>query len=133
MTLDQLQYFVEAARRQHIGQAARFLNISPSAISHSIAALEEEFGQSLFEKQGRQIRHPLLYFCRPHMDESANGKSRNLCHFAFHEVRRGSFESKFRRSGLRILFFSSLRAQQFAGRTLPRATCNMFWKKTSLF
>jgi DNA-binding transcriptional LysR family regulator len=56
MKFDQLQYFVEAARRQHIGQAARFLNISPSAISHSIAALELEFGQTLFDKQGRQIK-----------------------------------------------------------------------------
>jgi DNA-binding transcriptional LysR family regulator len=56
MKLDQLQYFVETARRQHIGQAARFLNISPSAISHSIAALEEEFGKPLFIKQGRQIK-----------------------------------------------------------------------------
>ncbi len=56
MKFDQLQYFVETARRQHIGQAARFLNISPSAISHSITALEEEFGRVLFEKQGRQIK-----------------------------------------------------------------------------
>ncbi len=56
MKLDQLQYFVETARRQHIGQAARFLNISPSAISHSLTALEEEFGRKLFEKQGRQIK-----------------------------------------------------------------------------
>lgn len=56
MKFDQLQYFVETARRQHIGQAARFLNISPSAISHSIAALEEEFGRTLFEKMGRQIK-----------------------------------------------------------------------------
>lgn len=56
MKLDQLQYFVEAARRQHIGQAARILHISPSAISHSIAALEQEFGKALFEKQGRQIK-----------------------------------------------------------------------------
>jgi len=56
MKFDQLQYFVETARRQHIGQAARFLNISPSAISHSIAALEEEFGKPLFEKHGRQIK-----------------------------------------------------------------------------
>lgn len=56
MKLDQLQYFVEAARRQHIGQAARFLNISPSAISHSVAALEEEFGRVLFEKHGRQVK-----------------------------------------------------------------------------
>jgi DNA-binding transcriptional LysR family regulator len=56
MKLDQLQYFVETARRQHIGLAAKFLNISPSAISHSISALEEEFDQKLFEKQGRQIK-----------------------------------------------------------------------------
>lgn len=56
MKLDQLQYFVEAARRQHIGQAARFLNISASAISHSITALEEELGKKLFEKHGRQIK-----------------------------------------------------------------------------
>jgi DNA-binding transcriptional LysR family regulator len=56
MKLDQLQYFVEAAKRQHVGQAARFLNISPSAISHSIAALEDELGKRLFEKQGRQIK-----------------------------------------------------------------------------
>lgn len=56
MKFDQLQYFVEAARRQHIGQAATFLNISASAISHSIAALEEELGRPLFEKQGRQIK-----------------------------------------------------------------------------
>lgn len=56
MKLDQLQYFVETAKRQHIGLAARYLNISPSAISHSISSLEEEFGQALFEKQGRQIK-----------------------------------------------------------------------------
>lgn len=56
MKFDQLQYFVETAKRQHIGQAARFLKISPSAISHSIAALEEELGKALFEKQGRQIK-----------------------------------------------------------------------------
>jgi len=56
MKIDQLQYFVETAKRQHIGQAARFLNISPSAISHSITALEEEFGHKFFEKQGRQIK-----------------------------------------------------------------------------
>jgi DNA-binding transcriptional LysR family regulator len=56
MKFDQLEYFVETARRQHIGQAASFLNISPSAISHSIAALEEELGKPLFIKHGRQIK-----------------------------------------------------------------------------
>ncbi|MBX3708661.1 MAG: LysR family transcriptional regulator [Gammaproteobacteria bacterium] len=56
MKLDQLHYFVETARRQHIGRAASFLHISPSAISHSITALEEELGKSLFVKHGRQIK-----------------------------------------------------------------------------
>ncbi len=56
MKLEQLHYFVETAKRQHIGQAARFLNITPSAISHSITALENELGRSLFTKNGRQIK-----------------------------------------------------------------------------
>lgn len=56
MTLDQLHYFVETAKRQHLGQAANFLHISPSAISHSISALEEELGKPLFIKHGRQIK-----------------------------------------------------------------------------
>lgn len=56
MKLDQLHYFVETARRQHIGQAANFLHISPSAISHSITALEKELEKSLFIKHGRQIK-----------------------------------------------------------------------------
>ncbi|MCK6598158.1 MAG: LysR family transcriptional regulator [Bdellovibrionaceae bacterium] len=56
MKLDQLQYFVETARREHLGQAANFLNVSPSAISHSIAQLEDQLGKKLFEKTGRRIR-----------------------------------------------------------------------------
>lgn len=56
MKFDQLHYFVETAKRQHVGQAANFLNISPSAISHSITALEAELGTPLFVKHGRQIK-----------------------------------------------------------------------------
>ncbi len=55
MKLDQLSYFVETAKSQHVGKAAQILAISPSAISHSIAALEEEMGLSLFEKNGKRI------------------------------------------------------------------------------
>ena len=55
MKLDQLTYFLEAARQEHIGKAARILAISPSAISHSIAALEEELGAPLFERKGKYI------------------------------------------------------------------------------
>jgi len=53
--IDQLLYFVETARFEHIGKAAKSLAISPSAISHAIANLEEEVGRSLFEKKGKRI------------------------------------------------------------------------------
>lgn len=55
MKLDQLRYFIETAKFQHIGKAAKVLAISPSAISHSIAALEDEFSVKLFEKKGKNI------------------------------------------------------------------------------
>jgi DNA-binding transcriptional LysR family regulator len=55
MKMDQLVYFMETARQEHIGKASRVLGISPSAISHSIAALEDEFGYKLFEKKGKNI------------------------------------------------------------------------------
>lgn len=55
MKLEQLTYFLEAARTEHIGQAAKSLAISPSAISHSIALLEEELGRELFIKKGKRI------------------------------------------------------------------------------
>ncbi len=55
MKIHQLMYFIEAARQEHIGKAAKILAISPSAISHSISALEEELGRELFSKQGKNI------------------------------------------------------------------------------
>jgi len=55
MKLDQLQYFVVVAETQHIGKASGILNISPSAISHSIRNLEESLGHALFEKSGKNI------------------------------------------------------------------------------
>lgn len=55
MTLDQLKYFYEAARFQHVGKAAKAVHISPSAISSAIASLEEEFGVLLFDRVGKSI------------------------------------------------------------------------------
>lgn len=55
MKTDQLVYFLETAKTQHIGKAAKQLHISASAISHSIAALESELGQDLFENVGKNI------------------------------------------------------------------------------
>ena len=55
MTLDQLRYFLAAARFEHIGQAARSVAISPSAVSTAITTLEEELGCKLFLREGKSI------------------------------------------------------------------------------
>ena len=55
MKFDQLVQFVAAAKYQHLGKAAKSVHVSPGAISHSISALEEEFGKDLFEKRGKRI------------------------------------------------------------------------------
>ena len=55
MTLNQLSYFLEAARHEHVGRAAKSLAISPSAISHAISALEAELDCELFAREGKRI------------------------------------------------------------------------------
>lgn len=55
MKIDQLNYFLEVAKQEHLGKASKILNISPSAISHSIAQLEEELGQDLFFRERKRI------------------------------------------------------------------------------
>lgn len=55
MTLDQIKYFYEAARFQHVGKAAKFIHISPSAISTAIASLEAELECRLFDRVGKSI------------------------------------------------------------------------------
>lgn len=56
MTFDQLRYFLETAKFQHLGRAAKSLHISPSAVSTAIAALEEELKAKFFERDGKGIR-----------------------------------------------------------------------------
>lgn len=55
MKFDQLVYFLETAKQQHVGRAAGLLRISPSAVSHSIAHLERELGCALFAREGKRI------------------------------------------------------------------------------
>jgi DNA-binding transcriptional LysR family regulator len=55
MTLDQLRYFLAAAQFEHIGKAALFVNISPSVVSQSIKALEDEIGYHLFQRKAKRI------------------------------------------------------------------------------
>lgn len=56
MTLEQLRVFVAVAERQHMTRAAADLNLSQSAVSATIAALEAEHGVWLFDRVGRNIR-----------------------------------------------------------------------------
>src|SRR5580700_9337231 len=55
MTLEQLRIFVAVADKQHVTQAARELNLTQSATSAAIAALEERYGVKLFDRVGRGI------------------------------------------------------------------------------
>ncbi len=56
MELRQIEYFIEAAKREHITQAAEALHVAQSAISRQIALLEDELGVSLFSRKGRNIK-----------------------------------------------------------------------------
>lgn len=56
ITLDRLRYFVEAAKRQHVGEAARYLHVSPSVVSSAIKLLEDDLGCQLFIRERQTIK-----------------------------------------------------------------------------
>jgi DNA-binding transcriptional LysR family regulator len=55
MTLEQLRIFVAVAEKQHVTQAANELNLTQSATSAAVAALEARYGIKLFDRIGRGI------------------------------------------------------------------------------
>ncbi len=55
MTLEQLRIFVGVAEREHMTRAAEALNVTQSAASAAIAALEARHGVPLFHRVGRGI------------------------------------------------------------------------------
>jgi DNA-binding transcriptional LysR family regulator len=55
MTLDQLRIFIAVAEREHLTRAAEALNLTPSAVSAAIHALEARYGVQLFDRIGRRI------------------------------------------------------------------------------
>jgi DNA-binding transcriptional LysR family regulator len=55
MTLEQLRIFIAVAEREHMTAAARALNVTQSAASAAIAALEERHAIKLFHRVGRGI------------------------------------------------------------------------------
>src|SRR4026208_2002781 len=54
--LKAVRYFEAAARHLSFSKAAEELNVTHSAISHQIKALEEWLGQPLFGRKARQVR-----------------------------------------------------------------------------
>lgn len=55
MTLEQLRIFVAVAEREHVTQAARDLNLTQSAVSAAVSALESRYATKLFDRVGRRI------------------------------------------------------------------------------
>ncbi|NGN41018.1 LysR family transcriptional regulator [Mesorhizobium sp. CGMCC 1.15528] len=55
MTLEQLRIFIAVAEREHVTRAARDLNLTQSATSAAVAALEERHATKLFDRVGRRI------------------------------------------------------------------------------
>ncbi|HXN66493.1 MAG TPA: LysR substrate-binding domain-containing protein [Bradyrhizobium sp.] len=55
MTLEQLRIFIAVAEKQHVTRAATELNLTQSATSAAIAALEARYGIKLFDRVGRGI------------------------------------------------------------------------------
>lgn len=55
MTLEQLRIFVAVAQHQHVTHAARELDLTQSATSAAIAALENRYETKFFDRIGRRI------------------------------------------------------------------------------
>ena len=55
MTLEQLRIFVAVAERQHVTRAAEALNLSQSAVSAAVSAIEGRHATKLFHRVGRGI------------------------------------------------------------------------------
>jgi len=55
VTLEQLRIFLAVAEREHVTRAAEALNLTQSAVSGAINALESRHGVKLFHRVGRRI------------------------------------------------------------------------------
>lgn len=55
MLLDRIELFVNVARHQSLGQAARRMHVSPSAVSQRLKSLERDFGVKLYQRNKNGI------------------------------------------------------------------------------
>lgn len=56
MTFEQLRIFIAVAERLHMTRAAEALNLTQSAVSAAVTALETRYGVKLFDRIGRGLR-----------------------------------------------------------------------------
>ena len=56
MNLTQLEGFLAVVREGSLTKAAEKLYLTQPALSFQVKALEEELGQTLFERDGKQLR-----------------------------------------------------------------------------
>ena len=54
-TLRQLEFAISVAKYQHFRRAAEECNVSQSALSLGVAALEDQLGLQLFERNNKQV------------------------------------------------------------------------------
>jgi len=55
MNLQNIEYFLQLAKYEHVSVTADFLNISQPSLSKHIASLERELGLKLFDRKGNRI------------------------------------------------------------------------------
>ncbi len=55
MNIQNIEYFLQLAKFEHVSVTADFLNISQPSLSKHIAALERELGLKLFDRTGNRI------------------------------------------------------------------------------
>jgi len=53
--IEKLDYFIAAAKHCNFTKAARDCGVAQSAISQQVAALEQDLGCKLFERNGRSV------------------------------------------------------------------------------
>ena len=67
-SLNALRVFEAVARRLSFAQAAEELHVTPGAVSHQIAALENTLGVQLFQRDARTVSlTPAAEACLPHL------------------------------------------------------------------
>ena len=104
MDLDRLKGFVETAREKSFTRAAEKLFLTQPAVSLQVKALEDEFGEDLFERRGKQILLTgagRLLFARAEAI-LADGRADSAGYGGPWRVARGSAEYRHERYELRL-------------------------------